>query len=418
MAGSVGESVIVTRKTFLNAGGFESAAPDIAVHLAGGNMPVTEALAQLDHVAFELANQPGPDDVMVAPRDRLTAIYQSYVAAHAADTGAIRPLPAGGYEATFDARDPNWIGRTGLPWIRHYLEMGRHPWQDTPGPVDIIPNTCRIAVLGDWGTGLYGAPHCAFSIEQDGTADVLLHLGDVYYIGTDDEIRTRFLSHWPKVGRAVTRCAIGNHEMFSGGTGYFSMLPMFGQSGSYFAMQNDHWLLVGLDTAYSDHELAGDQITWLTDLLRHSGERKVVLFSHHQPFSLFSRPARRLLRQMSPFLEARRIFAWYWGHEHWCVIFEQHRQWRMYGRCVGHSGFPEFREWPFAAPDSPTFVHRPGRGALTPSALLLDGPNNYIATHEKEYSPHGYVTLTFDGDQVEEEYYEPGGTLLHRETPT
>ena len=57
----------------------------------------------------------------------------------------------------------------------------------------------------------------------------------------------------------MNRALNGNHEMYSGGFGYFKLiLPAFEQDSSYFALQNEHWLLVGLDTAYVDHDMDND----------------------------------------------------------------------------------------------------------------------------------------------------------------
>src|SRR5439155_9589200 len=103
---------------------------------------------------------------------------------------------------------------------------------------------------------------------------LLVHLGDVYYAGTQDEVENRFLSLWPRRVGAINRAANSNHEMYSGGYGYFDQtLRRFGQSSSVFALQNDHWLLVGLDTAYAEHDLAHRQAEWLANLVADSGDR-------------------------------------------------------------------------------------------------------------------------------------------------
>jgi hypothetical protein len=412
--------VVVTRRTLHNALGsrFEAAGDELADALADqSEVPFSEALAQIDHVFQQLARHPGPDDVMVAPRDRLTSLYQSFINEHAADTNKVATLPAGGFEAKYDSNDLRWVTRTGIGWIRQQLDAGRYAWRDDPAPVETINDACRLAILSDWGTAMYGAPECAKAIASDGDFDLLLHLGDVYYAGTEREIRSQFLELWPRVPRAATRCLNGNHEMYSTGKAYFTMLPSFGQQGSYFAMTNRHWLLVGLDTAYTDHQLHGKQKEWLGELLGRYDGRKVVLFSHHQPYSLVEEPAQRLIAQLSPMLEGKRIFAWYWGHEHRCVIHDRHPLWNLYGRCVGHSGFPEFRHPSLGEPPAvPGFVRADRQGLLTPGGLLLDGPNRWIPGHEREYSPHGYVALQLDGPSLTEEYYEASGTLLHRQT--
>src|SRR5262249_41112896 len=157
-----------------------------------------------------------------------------------------------------------------------------------------VDNRLRLAMLGDWGTGLYGARPCAQSIEwSPRPPNVLLHLGDVYYAGTEREVEERFLGPWPRVPGALSRAVNSNHEMYSGGNAYFRQpLPTFQQRSSCFALQNDRWLLLGLDSAYEGNDWEGghlstDQVVWISRLIEASGGRKVILFSHHQPFSLF-----------------------------------------------------------------------------------------------------------------------------------
>ena len=412
--------VIVTRSTFTKAfgQGYEASGDELTAALADqSDVPLSEAMATVDRIVSVLSREAGPDGVMVAPRDQVASLYQSFVSEHASTSNKLSPLPAGGYEATYDPNDVKWVTRAGVGWIRQHLKIGRYKWEDKPAPVETIKEQCRLAVLSDWGTGLYGAPECSKSIVGDGQFDWIFHLGDVYYSGTEKEMQEQFLDHWPKVNRATTRCLNGNHEMYSKGTAYFRLLPTFGQTGSYFALANQHWLLIGLDTAYTDHRLHGNQPEWLYELLGRYDGRKAVLFTHHQPFSLVEDPADRLIGQLSTMLEQKRIFAWYWGHEHRCVIHDRHPVWQMHGRCVGHSGFPEFRHKSLGPPPAtPTFVRAQRRGLITPGGLLLDGPNRWVAGHEGEYSPHGYVVLELDGPRLIEEYYEAGGTLLHRQT--
>ena len=240
--------------------------------------------------------------------------------------GDLQALSAGtgemsALEVKYDEHDIlGWVGSVFTWWRKISPEPWRTP-SDAPDPIG-NGKKLRVAMMADWGTGLYGAPVCARSIERDPKpVDLLLHLGDVYYSGTQGEVRSRFLDLWPKRSGAISRACNANHEMYTGGEGYFRvLLPAFQQKASYFALQNDHWVLAGLDSAYTDHDLAGDQAAWLEKIVDNAGDRKVVVFSHHQPYSLFDSQGPKLVEKLGGLLGRRRLFAWYWGHEHRCVI--------------------------------------------------------------------------------------------------
>jgi len=348
--------------------------------------------------------------VMVSPRDRTSSLLQTFLAEQAQKTGKVDRARIG-MEAKFDSNDIlGWFGSFFTWWKK----LHPHPWVQGDAQPAAFPDTARFALLSDWGTGLYGAPVCARSIASDQAGYyMVMHLGDVYYSGTDDEMQSRFLDIWPKANGAINRGLNGNHEMYTGGIAYFdAALKQFGQTASYFALQNEHWLLACLDTAYADHDLAGDQAAWLSNLMAQAGDRKVVLFSHHQPFSLMDVQGPKLVEKLRQQLEARRIYAWYWGHEHHCVIYDDHPEWGLKGRCIGHSGFPEFRkkEWG-DAPAQPKWL-RLNATSDSPAGFVQDGRNDYIPGHETEYCPHGYVTLEFEGDQMTELVRQADGSAV------
>jgi hypothetical protein len=369
-----------------------------------------EMLAQLTHAMQELEGEQFPPDVMVSAQDQVASLLQTLVAREAAKAGQVEPLASGGLEAKFDSKDVLGWAKSLFTWWR---KIRPHPFVAPSDTIGALPSSARIALLSDWGTGLYGAPVCAKSIANDAAGyQIVMHLGDVYYSGDDDEVRDRFLKFWPRVAGATSLALNGNHEMYTGGKAYFELiLKDLGQPSSCFAVQNDHWTLVGLDTAYDDHDLTHGQAEWLERIVADGGDRRTILFSHHQPYSLLDKQGPKLVKRLGRLLDDGKIFAWYWGHEHRCLLYDVHPLWNMHGRCIGHSGFPYFRDKLGDAPKSPAW-HRIGGRNLVPGGLLLLGPNIHIPGHESEYGPHGYLTLEFQDQHLIELVQDADGTLL------
>jgi hypothetical protein len=351
--------------------------------------------------------------VMSTPPNKIATLLQSMVVANATD---VQPLPnRQTLEAKFDTHD--WLG-----WLGTFWEMLKHaqkfPWTNAPAGTERVPQFSkpapRMAVFGDWGTGLYGAPLIRDSIAADRDLDIVLHLGDVYYSGKDDEMASRFTAMWPVRSGVLNRALNGNHEMYCGGQPYINAIAQspFSQSHSHFAYENDHWIIVGLDSAYEDQDLAAPQAAWLSAIVAGAKDRRVVLFSHHQPFSLLGGPNPKLVDKVRPLLEQHRIFAWYWGHEHECVLYDKHAAWNIYGRCIGHAGMPEFRPAAMGAPVSTRQFRRFDGKDGVPAASILDGPNPYIKGEESKFTPHGYATVRFEPDRLVETVHDADGTPL------
>jgi hypothetical protein len=264
----------------------------------------------------------------------------------------------------------------------------------------------------------------AASIARTGGYELVLHLGDIYYSGTANETTQRFLDVWPAKAGKISRALNGNHEMYSGGHAYFdTILPRFEQRSSYFALQNTHWLLIGLDTAHTDHALDAEQVRWVNSVLQQAHGRRLILFSHHQPFSRLGEQGPNLLTALADLLESRVITAWYWGHEHDCVIHDRHPRFALLGRCIGNGGIPSPRKPEVM--DARTERQLAGiawkRLAPTeeaPSCLVLDGPNPLVKGEEEKFGPHGYLTLEFDGPILIERVHLPDGTeIFQRQVP-
>ncbi len=358
--------------------------------------------------------------VMSSPQHRFGAALQSKIAELAVENNKLNPLPPGlGLEVKFDQDD--WLG-----WAGSFFTWAQKLFQGSfalPAvqPIQNIPNEFSMALLADWGTGLYGAPACAKSIGQS-LFTILLHLGDVYYAGLASEENSRFLKYWPTINDARNYALNSNHEMYTGGHGYMQVLLKDNrfknwQTSNYFALENDNFLLVCLDTAYQDHSLIPAELTWLNQVVQNAAGKKIVFFSHHQPFSIFdsdNAAGEHLLSLVAPLLAQKKIFAWYWGHEHRCILYDKHPNFSLYGRCLGHGGFPQFRKQNVGVPDpcpaKSTLIKLQGHGG--PDALFLDGPNAYIKDQEKDYTPNGYMTLAFAGSKIHERVCEPDGTVL------
>jgi hypothetical protein len=383
----------------------------------------------------QLQAEPRDPDIMVAPDHRAASLLLS-MASELSQDGALgtNDLDNGAAEARFDTRDVGWV-RTGMGWLRNALKVGRFDWVAPPEqPVPLPDGDCRLAILGDWGSGMYGAPFCAESIAGDTTGfDLVIHVGDVYYSGTGREVKQNFLSLWPWSVKARTpagvtfRACNSNHEMYSGGKPYLTRtVRRFGQGSSAFALENRRWLLVGLDTAYREWHLAEDQVGWLDRLLARDDGRRAVLFSHHQPYSHFEAIKGELHRQVDGVLARHpgKVAAWYWGHEHLGVVYDVYRPWGLHGRCVGHSGFPYFRNKALNSydrvdaedRDAAEWLARLPEGSA-PAALVVDGPNVDVsdkADQRARYGPNGYLTVTLHDDGIDEELRSARGLVLHR----
>ena len=249
-----------------------------------------------------------------------------------------------------------------------------------------------------------------------------------YYSGTEEEIQERFLDGWPVAAGRLSRALNSNHEMYSGGVGYFKLaLPALGQTSSYFAFQTRDWLLVGLDTAYVDHDMDTQQVAWLNlviDTVAQANQgvrKKLVLFSHQQLFSRLDNQGPKLQRALRHLLDSKAITAWYWGHEHQCVIYDAHPQFGLLGRCLGNGGIPEPRKR--TVKNAPTersvgsiMWKRLGATEVSPSCLVLDGPNPDIKGEEDKFVPHGFMTLELNGPTLTERVVLADGSEVFSNT--
>jgi hypothetical protein len=319
----------------------------------------------------------------------------------------------------FSTTDPRWVSSAFAMGIRRMRK--RHPFNPRPAPPAPLAEDARVVLVGDWGSGLPRARRVAERIRadvaaarRDGRQVHVVHLGDVYYSGWRYEYERRFLRWWPVAeGEAgVSSWTLnGNHDMYAGGHAYYGTAladPRFaghrdgdGHTTSFFSLENPHWTILGLDTAWEDHGLEGPQAEWALERLA-AGPGKGLLLSHHQIRSAKERvPANNPLRAKSrPVLDSGRVAAWFWGHEHRAVAYEPIPGLR-YPRCIGHGGVPVYA----------------GKGEDDPL------PPGVVWEHRKSFrhgletwALFGHAVLDLHGPEIDVAYYDEHGGEGYRET--
>jgi hypothetical protein len=268
-----------------------------------------------------------------------------------------------------------------------------------PAAVDTIRvgNDVRLAVFGDWASGLAVSDVVSTSI-GDWRPDVVVHLGDVYYSGTPAESRAYLVDRWPSGTRVADRALYSNHEMYGGGAGYFdTTLPALRQKSATFVVENDFWVVVGLDTGTLDGRIGDTQVRLVRHIEEGLGSRRMILLSHHPLYSIVDGPNEALIAELDPVLRGGGIAAWYWGHDHECVRFTPTPPYELHAVCAGHGSFPYLRRWPAQAAPALRPVTPPDG---CPPAVVLDGPGDLGPPGR--LGPAGWVSLEFSGSQAVE----------------
>jgi predicted phosphodiesterase len=269
----------------------------------------------------------------------------------------------------------------------------------------------RIGLISDWGTGTETARQVAELLARQ-RPDLVIHLGDIYYAGTAEECARNF--------EAPMRAAMpdtplytlcGNHDVYSGGEGYYGLLDRIGQPASYFCARSpdNSWQILAADTGLNDRDpfdeaaaltfIEPGELEWHADKLRGFAGRTVFL-THHQPFSAFAQigplashdPTNpKLMAAHATLAAAGRIDAWFWGHEHRLRLYAPYRGVAA-GRNVGYGAIPVL-----AVPDPnttlPDLVDPPPLAA----AVTLD-----VVTGA---STHGFALLTLGADEIGASYW-------------
>jgi len=399
--------------------------PSLTRDLAGGALdrlaiddPDPQWQAFLGHLRQVRLQTDNEDNVLWTPEDAFTGQLQAYLAQTAKEKGTADGRALDSRDVMFDDKD--WTG-----WARSFFGWWRSL---SPVPfkthlaltVDPLPSTTQVAFFGDWGSGRYGAPVIARTIEKMAAPlGSIIHLGDTYYAGTPEELEANVLKVWPTRKDARSYLLNGNHERYGGDIGYFAALEQLNQPFSYFAQGNEHFTIVCLDSAYDDCSLAGLQVDWLHKIIAHSAGKKIILMTHHQPYSAFEGDGGGMVELLRPILEAKQIHAWYWGHEHRCVLYDRHPAWGLMGRCVGHGGYPYFQVtadpgWKTTSGLNGSRWYEFGAHRGAPGGRILGDDNPYVESPKKiKYGAHGFVVLELDGPRCIESYRRPDGEKVY-----
>lgn len=344
--------------------------------------------------------------------------------------------------------DPMWM-ECFYEYEKLSATAGTQPYLDYKNIGDFVVKNCfpdkaKIAIIGDWGTGMNDALILLRQIADNFQPDVLIHLGDIYYSGLPSEDKEHFIDLidevWPDK-RPLVYVLDGNHDRYAGSNGgYYPMIvklnadKKFMQPNSYFCLRNNFWQLVAMDTGYHDTNpwteyknityLEEREAEWHRDKIRRNGDgidparnasgmRGTVLLSHHQLFSTIGvgRDASDDLLSVNPHLARAfqpvfdQIDFWLWGHEHDLCIFQPYTMdggiALPSGRCIGASAIP-------------VFVPRPeGTPMVKPSLKLPDSepevPKIIKGTElgdNGEVMNHAYAIMTLDDAALTIEYFQ------------
>jgi hypothetical protein len=340
------------------------------------------------------------------------------------------------------------------PWIKNWFKATyqtdieslsvptdkKHSFDPYPatgerGHYDLAPllaadGSIRIGLAGDWGTGTDVAQQISDNIKA-ADPELTIHLGDVYYVGEGDEVKqnclgmdtTNFKGVFWRNGSKGSFALNGNHEMYSGGNGYFGdFLPTLGipttedkqQLRSYFCLETPKWRILAIDTGYNSDTITGDchlepaLMDWLKNKIDPLNSRKpTVLLSHHQWFSGFAdgnydKPA----EQVAPLFKNQEI-VWLWGHEHRLAIYNKFKgtgDLTAYGRCIGHGGMP------IEMPGVPI----PIGNSIPQQVEYWDGetdvyPGRFHKLGDTQVGTNGYAQMTIQDSTLTIEYLDADG---------
>jgi hypothetical protein len=383
--------------------------------------------------AVRFLSAPAEEAAAIFPRDPAASLLQTVLQRYFLEHGLVQHAPAAGAgelvqpisdvsldpsvavpvpKRLFGAMqqtDVRWIACLAAKVYRKFAK--RRPFPDEPAVPVRIKDNSRLFLVADWGSGIKRAKKIGDRIKvmlgETDREQHVIHLGDVYYSGWPEEYEDHFLANWPVMPGQEKQygswCLNGNHDMFSGGHGYFDYLLKDARferqrsakntPASYFSLENHSWLILGLDTAWDDGDVAGSQMEWVEQRQKASPNKGLILLSHHQPFSAFEQEYIKL----QPLLSRNRVTAWFWGHEHRFAMYKP-RPDVQYARLIGHGGVPVWaRAW----------------SNLSDVEYVS---NRRFFSGLEEFALFGFAILDLAGDKIRIRYLDEHGSEEKAET--
>lgn len=305
-------------------------------------------------------------------------------------------------------------------YLAYKASGGDLPYRPNMNVVVELDQKSKIAIVGDWGTGGDVAVNLLKQVANL-KPEVLIHLGDVYYAGTRQEEQSHFLEVCRHVlGNDVPLFSLcGNHDMYSGGAGYYWLLDHIGQQSSYFCLRNANWQFLAMDTGHNDNNpatVAGNMTSlmkvgtwseadWHLARIDDPGGRRTVLLSHHQLFSPFGSVGNVGLTGYAYNPQLYNVFKsvmtkivwWFWGHEHTLAIFDKYMDLER-GRCIGASAVPVFT-------DQQKYENADGLKTLDDRPLPTWNSKAVLGNNGTDYA-HAFAIMTLSGASANVDYYQ------------
>lgn len=333
-------------------------------------------------------------------------------------------------EIRYSVCDPLWAktlfefdnNHQEIPY-RHYESLDDFvlPFSNDETSDSDVAEKIKIAFVSDWATGTPLAKNVMRCIGEQ-SPDIVIHLGDVYYSGTMEEMQNHFLSivreYLPEHTRVFNLA--GNHDLYAGGAGYYWLLDELGQPASYFCLRNKHWQILSIgappqvgkptDAISAIPAIEPKEVTWHQHKMNTADGRKTVMLSHYQLFTSSGNIGRTKDNRplaLNPVLydafqaHLPDIDLWLWGHEHNLVAFEPYAGLRR-GRCIGSGAIPVALLWqPYKQLSN---LALPEQFNTAPQINL-----DCQLGHDGDHYHHAFGILTIDGELGEMNYFEVEG---------